>query len=263
MRYQYRTVSVEFLDSTAKVWLDRPEIHNAFDENMIAELTDAFVKLDRDEGVRVIVLTGRGKTFSSGADLNWMKKMKDFSRRENLEDALRLFEMIRTIYHCTRPTIAMVNGSTFGGGNGLLAACDISVASTNAVFSLSEVKLGLVPAVISPYVVKKIGEGYAREFMMTGERIDARTAYRIGLVNRIAEPEDLGAEVDALAAMLKAAGPQALKMCKLMIRRISAADEAELGRLNAELIADLRMSEEGQEGIAAFFEKRKPRWVEK
>jgi methylglutaconyl-CoA hydratase len=242
------------------VWLNRPEVHNAFDEIMIADLTDAFAQLNGVEDVRVVVLSGKGKSFSAGADLNWMKKMKDYSYQENLDDAYRLFEMIHAIYTCSKPTIAMVNGSTFGGGNGLIAACDISVASTAALFSLSEVKLGLVPAVISPYLVKKIGEGYAREFMLTGERINARDAYRIGLVNRIAEPERLQEEVDRITAQLTAAGPQALKMCKEMIHRISAADELEIGRQNAELIANLRMSEEGQEGIAAFFEKRKPGW---
>jgi len=261
MSSQYQTITIETLGATAKIWLNRPEIHNAFDEVMIAELTDAFAGLNERDDVRVVLLTGKGKSFSSGADLNWMRRMKDFSYQENLDDAFKLFEMVSAIYNCTKPTVAMVNGSTFGGGNGLLSACDFSIASTRAVFSLSEVKFGLVPAVISTYVVKKIGEGYAREFMLTGERIDAPTAYRIGLVNRLAEPEQLEAEVGRLIERLIAAGPQALRMCKDMIRRIAAADEVALGKSNAELIAKLRMSEEGQEGIAAFFEKRKPNWA--
>jgi len=261
MKYEYTTILIEITDSTATVFLNRPEVHNAFNEIVIAEMTEAFGHLGEDEQVRAVVLTGKGKSFCAGADLKWMRKMKDFSYEENFDDAYRLFGMMRAVYRCPKPTIAMVNGSAFGGGNGLLSACDIAVASVYARFSLSEVKLGLAPAVISPYIMKKIGEGYAREFMMTGERIDAETAYRIGLVNRIAEPEKLQEEVDHLTGLFTAAGPQALKMCKEMIHRISDMDEEAMGKYNADLIAKLRMSDEGQEGIAAFFDKRKPKWI--
>jgi methylglutaconyl-CoA hydratase len=258
---KYKTILIEKLDSTATVYLNRPEIHNAFNEVVIAELTLAFKKLGNDDSVRVIILTGKGKSFCAGADLNWMRKMKDYSYEENYADAYKLHDMMYAVYSCPKPVIAMVNGSAFGGGNGLLSACDIAVASTEALFSLSEVKLGLAPAVISPYIMKKIGEGYAREFMLTGERIDALTAYRIGLVNRIAEPENLQAEVDKIVRRMINAGPNALKMCKEMIHHIAEMDEKEVGDYNANLIAKLRMSEEGQEGIAAFFEKRKPSWL--
>lgn len=263
MDYSYQTILVEIDDTVATVWLSRPEIHNAFNEVVIAEMTDVFTKLGNDDNVRIIVLTGKGKSFCAGADLNWMRKMKDFSYEENFDDAYKLFQMMHSVYKCPKPVIAMVNGSAFGGGNGLVSCCDIAVASTEAKFSLSEVRLGLAPAVISPYVFKKIGEGYAREFMLTGERIDAHTAYRIGLINRIVEPEKLRDEVDKLVETLKNAGPQALKMCKEMIHHIATADEEAMGRYNAGLIAKLRTSEEGQEGISAFFEKRPPNWMKK
>ncbi len=260
---KYDTILIEESNSVYTVWLNRLEIHNAFNETVIAELTDAFTALGSDDSIRVIVLTGKGKSFCAGADLNWMQKMKDFSYEENFDDAFKLFKMMHTIYRCPKPVIAKVNGSAFGGGNGLVSVCDIAVASTEALFSLSEVKLGLAPAVISPYIIKKIGEGYAREFMLTGERIDAQTAYRIGLINRIEEPDSLDYEVDKLVAMIKSAGPEALKMCKDMIHHISAMDEEEMGKYNADLIAKLRTGQEGQEGISAFFEKRKPGWLRK
>jgi len=260
---KYTTIVVEIDRACATVFLNRPEIHNAFDETLIAELTGAFRSLGGDTDVRVIVLTGRGKSFCAGADLNWMRRMKDYSYEENYADAFKLHEMMYTIYACPKPVIALVNGSAFGGGNGLVSVCDIAVASTEALFSLSEVKLGLAPAVISPFIMKKIGEGFSREFMLTGERIDAQTAFRIGLVNRIAEPERLQAEVDRLVDAFRAAGPRALAMCKEMIRRCAGMDEKKTGEYNAHLIAKLRMSGEGQEGIAAFFERRAPEWHNK
>jgi methylglutaconyl-CoA hydratase len=263
----YTTIKVEREAENLRVIMSRPEVHNAFNEYLIADLTHAFQQAGRDaEGpspVRVVIFTGDGKSFSAGADLSWMKKMVDCTFEENMEDSLALAELMHVIYVCPVPTIARVNGPTIGGGVGLLSACDMVVASDRAVFSLSEVKLGIVPACIAPYVIGRIGQRAAREFFLTGERFDAAKALEIGLVNRVAPHEALDDAVDELSERLVTSGPEALKMAKELIREVPGMSPDTYKRYTAEMIAKLRVSDEGQEGMRAFFEKRKPAWAKK
>ena len=245
------------------ITMNRPERHNAFDDMLIAELTEAFRSMEAEDGIRVVVLSGTGKSFSAGADLNWMKRMAGFSIEENRRDAMGLAALMRTIAHLRKPTIARVQGAAFGGGVGLVACCDIAVATQDAAFALSEVKLGLIPAVISPYVVAAIGERAARRYFLTGERFSAADAWRLGLVHEItgseAEMDDMiGAIVDAMLA----AGPKAQKEAKDLIRAVSnRALTSEVVQDTAERIAKIRASPEGREGVAAFLEKRRPAWI--
>ncbi|UCG53828.1 MAG: enoyl-CoA hydratase/isomerase family protein [Candidatus Latescibacterota bacterium] len=246
--------------------MSRPDVHNAFNEHLIADLSDAFREIARNvdapDPVRVVVYTGEGKSFSAGADLNWMKKMVDYTFEENMEDSLALAELMHLIYTCPVPTIARVNGAAIGGGVGLLSACDVAVASDKATFSLSEVKLGIVPACIAPYVIGRIGQRAAREFFLTGERFDADKALEIGLVNRVAPHDKLDKAVGEFADRLITSGPQALKMAKELIREVPGMSPDTYKKYTAEMIARLRISDEGQEGMRAFFEKRKPSWAE-
>jgi methylglutaconyl-CoA hydratase len=254
-------LEIEHADKVATVRLNRPDKHNAFDEHLIAELTQAFRDLAADAAVRVVVLAANGPSFSAGADLHWMKRMSAMSRAENEHDSLLLADLMAAIDRCPKPVIALVQGAAFGGGVGLVACCDIAIASTRASFSLSEVRLGLIPAVISPYVAAAIGPRACRRYFLTAERFDAETAERLGLVHRVVEPEALGTAQDEIVAHLLKGGPNALAAAKDLIQRVSDApnDEA-LRRDTAKRIADARASDEGKEGIAAFLEKRKPNW---
>jgi methylglutaconyl-CoA hydratase len=237
----------------ADVRLNRPEVHNAFNDELIAEITLAFRQLWQDDAVRVVVLSGEGKSFCAGGDLEWMRRMAGFSREENLADARRLQEMFEAIDRCPKATIARVHGAAMGGGVGLAAVCDVVIASEAATLGFSEVKLGLAPAVISQYVVQKIGLGAARCLFITGERFDVQTAKTLGLVHRIAPAESLDVDVDGVVKLILQNGPAAIAACKDLLRDlVSGKDEA------AALIADLRASEEGREGVAAFLEKRSP-----
>ena len=245
------------------ITMNRPERHNAFDDALIAELTEAFRSMEAEDGIRVVVLSGTGKSFSAGADLNWMKRMAGFSIEENRRDAMGLAALMRTIAHLRKPTIARVQGTAMGGGVGLVACCDVAVATQVATFALSEVKLGLIPAVISPYVVAAIGERAARRYFLTGERFDAAEAWRLGLVHEIAGNEDemdetIGAIVDAMLA----ASPMAQKEAKDLIRAVSNRPlTSEVAQDTAERIAKIRSSPEGREGVAAFLEKRRASWI--
>ncbi len=245
------------------VRLNRPEVHNAFDDQLIVSLTDTLLELDRDAAVRVIILTGAGKSFSSGADLNWMRSMAGYSEEDNIEDALRLAELMSVLNGLRKPSIARVNGHVFGGGVGLVACCDVVVCVDSARLALSEVRLGLVPAVISPYVVAAMGERQARRYFLSGEAIPADRARETGLVHEVVASDDLDDKVEEIVAALLAGGPEALVACKSLVANIShhgvTASQA-LKRRTAELIAQLRAGEEGQEGLAAFLEKRKPGW---
>jgi methylglutaconyl-CoA hydratase len=244
--------------------MNRADVHNAFDETLIAELTAALKALEADESVRVIVLAGRGKSFSAGADLNWMKRQGSASMEENLADARRLAELFRTLAECTKPTIARVHGAAMGGGMGLAAACDICVASTKALFATSEVGLGIIPAVISPYVVRAIGERQAYRYFQTAERIGAARAREIGLVHEVAEPEQLDAQVEAIVASLMTGGPQAQAASTALIRAVANRPvTAELIDETAHRIAQLRATSEAREGLSAFLEKRAPAWAVK
>jgi methylglutaconyl-CoA hydratase len=257
------SLAIETQGPIGLITMNRPERHNAFDDALIAELTEAFRSMEAEDGIRIVVLSGAGKSFSAGADLNWMKRMAGFSMDENRRDAMELAALMRTIAHLRKPTLARVQGASFGGGVGLVACCDIAVATHDATFALSEVKLGLVPAVISPYVVAAIGERAARRYFLTGERFTAAEAWRMGLVHEIAgseaEMDDLiGALVDAMLA----ASPAAQRQAKELIRAVAGHPlTSELMQDTAERIAKIRSSPEGREGVAAFLEKRRASWM--
>jgi methylglutaconyl-CoA hydratase len=258
----YKTIQLELNHDTATVWMNRPEIHNAFNEEMISELSDAFTRLNVMEEVRVVVLRGRGKSFCAGADLNWMKSVANYSHEQNYAESLNLAKCFYNIYTCSKPTIAVVHGAAIGGANGLLAACDFAFADDNTTFSLSEVKIGIIPAAISPYVTKRVGEYGSRELMLTGKRIKGKEAGHFRLVNKSLPADELEAHLESVIALLRTSGPNAIAQCKKLIFDISnklTLDEAV--DYTAGMIADIRASDEGQEGMAAFLNKRKPNWV--
>ncbi len=241
-----------------KLTLNRPERHNAFDDHLIDALQAKLRELHKDNATRVVVLTGAGKSFCSGADLDWMRSMVKYDEQTNRQDAQRLAELMQDLNRLAKPTIACVNGPAYGGAVGLISCCDIVVASERAEFALTEVRLGLVPAVISPYVIAAIGQRQARRLFLTAERIKADEAQRIGLVHEVVKDDALTQVVEAQIALLLKAGPRALVESKRLIAKLSATQtEAD----TAGLIARLRVSAEGQEGMAAFLEKRKPNWI--
>ncbi|SOC23710.1 enoyl-CoA hydratase/isomerase family protein [Thalassospira xiamenensis] len=247
----------------ARITLNRPEIHNAFDDVLIGDLTAKLDALDADPAVRVMILTGAGKSFSAGADLNWMKRMAGYSHAENLADSRALARLMKTLNFCSKPTIGLINGAAFGGGVGLAACCDIVIASDRASFCLSEAKLGLIPAVISPYVVEAIGVSQARRYFLTAERFDAATAHAIGLVHEIVSGDDLIARGDAIAKLLLANGPGAMDAAKSLIYAVANKPiDDDVIDDTARRIADQRASAEGREGVSAFLEKRPAKWSE-
>lgn len=249
--------------AVARLRLNRPELHNAFDATLIAALTGALDAVGRDPDVRVVVIEGEGASFSAGADLNWMRGMAIASEDENRRDALALARLMRTLHELPKPTIARVHGAAFGGGVGLVACCDIAIASSNAKFGLTESRLGLLPAVISPYVIDAIGSRQARRWFATAEMFDAATAMRIGLIHEVCEDEPaLDAAVRRQVDLLLMAGPVASAQAKRLVRNVAAhTDRDRHDTDNAALIARLRVSDEGQEGLSAFLEKRSPRWA--
>lgn len=258
----YKTLEIEHKEHIATIWLNRPDIRNAFNEVMIAELIRAFRDVSSKDDVQVIVLRGKGKAFCAGADLNWMRDVAKYSYEENLRESLQLSECFNTIYTCSVPTVAVVHGAAIGGANGLLAACDIAICEDDTVFSLSEVKIGIVPACISPFVIKRVGEYGSKELMLTGRRIDGKEAEWFRLVNKTMPSNEIDAYLDNLTSMLLTSGPKAVGHCKVLIDQVSnkiTFDEALT--YTAGMIAEIRSSEEGQEGMAAFLEKRKPNWV--
>jgi methylglutaconyl-CoA hydratase len=258
---KFTTISYSPDKKIAKINLARPEVHNAFNEVMIAELTEVFSRISQDDSARVVVLTGNGESFCAGADLNWMKKMINFSYKQNLEDSLKLAELFYLMYSLPKPIIARVNGAAIGGGTGLVAVCDIAIAAEKARFSLSEVKLGLVPACISPYVIRKVGEGRCREFFLTGERLSANRALELGLVNQVVPLENLDQAVEEKAKQLISSGPKAIAMCKELLKKVPGMSFNEAKTYTADMIASMRIGDEGQEGMNAFLEKRKPKWT--
>jgi methylglutaconyl-CoA hydratase len=258
----YKTLRIEHRGAAAWVWMNRPEVHNAFDETLIAELTQAFTVLDHDSAVRAIVLAGEGKSFSAGADLNWMKRQGAAALDANQSDPRKLATLFRTISMCATPTLARVHGAALGGGMGLASACDICVASTKAQFATSEVRLGIIPAAIGPYVVRAIGERHAYRYFQTAERITSERALQIGLAHEVAEPDALDAKVQEITDALLAAGPLAQAAATELIRAVAhrAIDDAVVED-TARRIATLRATSEAKEGLGAFLEKRAAAWV--
>jgi methylglutaconyl-CoA hydratase len=250
-------------DGVRQLYLNRPEVHNAFDDALIAELTGALVVAGGDPSVRAVVLSGSGASFSAGADLNWMRSMAEADESTNREDSLRLAALMRTLQFLPKPTIARVNGAAFGGGVGLVACCDIAIGVDSAKFGLTEVKLGLVPAVISPYVTAAIGLRHARRLFLTGEIFDAATALQIGLLHRVVQADALDDAMQATLKLLGKAAPIAQREAKQLALRMACMTEGALEQVdrdNADLIARLRVSLEGQEGLSAFLDKRPPVW---
>jgi methylglutaconyl-CoA hydratase len=258
----YETIAVDTRESVALVVLSRPEVHNAFNATLIAELTRALRALDGDAAVRAVVLLGDGKSFCAGADLNGMREMAGYGAAENLADANALATMLKTLHRLSKPTIARVHGPAYGGGVGLVACCDIAFAAHDATFSLSEAKLGLIPATIAPYVVEAIGARYARRYFLSAERFTAAEAFRMGLVHDIYPLDELDARINELLGSLLTAGPRAQDESKALIRavRSAAIDDATIADTAAR-VARVRASEEGKEGVAAFLGKRSPAWV--
>lgn len=260
--YTYTTLEIEINNQVATVWLNRPNIHNAFNETMISEVSEAFKHLGNREDIRAIVLRGRGKSFCAGADLNWMRDVAKYGYEQNYSESLALSMCFYNIYTCPKPTIAVVHGAAIGGANGLLAACDFAFAEKNTVFSLSEVKIGIVPACISPYVTKRVGEYGSRELMLTGKRFDGNYAHYMRLVNKSVAANEMEQVLNETIELLMTSGPKAMSHCKNLIYDISnKLTLNEAIDYTAKMIADIRASEEGQEGMAAFLEKRKPNWT--
>ncbi|MES2385857.1 MAG: enoyl-CoA hydratase/isomerase family protein [Pseudomonadota bacterium] len=255
-------LELSFGGGISTVTLNRPEVRNAFNDEVIAELTAVFIELGKREEVRCIVLAANGTAFCAGADLNWMKRMADYTRDENVADAGALAEMLRVVYACPKPTIAKVQGDVYAGGTGLVAACDIAVSVDSAGYCLSEVRLGLIPATISPYVIRAMGTRAAHRYFLTAERFDAAEALRIGFVHEVVAAAELDAKVAELAKTLVNAGPEAVKLCKKLVQDVAEQEiSPSLIQKTVEGIADIRVSPEGREGVQSFLQKRKPGWI--
>jgi len=254
-------LELEIDDGVARLWLSRPEVRNAFDGRMVSELSRVLDELATSDSVRVIVLGGRGKVFSAGADLDWMKELAGFGREENLREAGEMAELFFALATSPKPVVARVQGAALGGGVGLVAACDIAVAAEGTRFGFPEVRLGLVPAVISPYVLSKIGESAAREYFLTGERFEAEKARELGLVRAVVPEGELDGAIDGRVRELLQAGPHAIAEAKALLRAVIARRVENVREDTVARIAAVRASAEGQEGLKAFLEKRKPDWV--
>lgn len=258
-----KTIQLEIQNDLGTIWLNRPEVRNAMNGEMIDEILEAIENLNKNPEVRIIVLRGKGKTFCSGADLNWMKEVVKFGYEQSFEESKVLASAFYKIYTSTKPTIALVHGAAIGGANGLLAACDYVYCADDTVFSLSEVKIGLVPAAISPYILKRVGEYAGKELFLTGKRVNGKEAEKYGLANKSVPIDELDETMMETVKLLRTSGPEAMKMAKELIfnmsNKISSLDEAI--DYTADLIAKMRISDEGQEGMNAFLEKRKPNWV--
>lgn len=259
----YKTLLVEADDGVLNVTLNRPDVHNAFNDELIAEAIDLFSSIDAD-AARVIVLKGTGKNFCAGADLNWMSRMVAYTRDENVRDSSLLAKMYALINECPLPVVGRIQGAAIGGGVGLVSVCDVAIATANAQFGLSEVKLGILPAVISPYVIAKIGQTHARALFLTGERFDAERALRIGLVHRVVESEaELDAAVYETVTQLKTSGPEAVRECKKLIAHVATHDLGDAIPYTIQAISERRVSDEGQEGMRAFLSKGLAAWISK
>lgn len=258
----WHTLEVNRHGHFAEIHLNRPDVRNAFNDIAIAEITQVFQELGADPTIRAVILAARGPAFCAGADLNWMKKMAGYTHKENLADAVQLADMLRTIYLCPKPVVAKIQGDCYAGGMGLVAACDMAVAAEQSNFCLSEVKLGLIPATISPYVIKAMGENAARRYFLTAERFSAQEAHRIGFVHETAKADALDATVDQIVKALLAASPHAVRQAKRLVQDVAGMPLTDtLVADTVERIADIRVSVEGREGVQSFLEKRKPFWL--
>lgn len=258
----YKTLLVDFADGVLSVTLNRPEVHNAFNDELIAEAIDLFSNLD-PSSARAVVLRGTGRNFCAGADLNWMSRMVSYSREENVRDSSLLAKMYALINECPLPVIGRIQGAAIGGGVGLAAVCDIAIATADTKFGLSEVKLGILPAVISPYVIAKIGETHARALFLTGERFEAERALQIGLVHRVVDTiEQLDAAIYETVTQLRTSGPEAVRECKKLIAHVATHELADAVPYTIDAIASRRVSEEGQGGMQAFLNKELAPWID-
>ena len=258
----YTTIRTNVTDQVATITLTRPEVKNAFNDVMLDELFDAYGKFESDPAVRVVVLTGEGNSFCAGADLNYMKNTINYTFEENVADGMKISDVMERIHRLTKPTVGRVNGYAIGGGAGLMAANDIVVAADTAVIRLSEVKIGLIPACISPYVVMRAGPAACREFFLSGERMSADKAFRLGLVNAVCPLDELDGCVADFTGRLISSGPEALRVCKELLDNVYGMPLKDAKSYTAKVIAEVRVSDEGQEGMSAFLEKRKPAWLE-
>jgi len=260
MNKLYETLKYEINDRIITVFLNRPQVHNAFNDTMLKELADILETINHHPEIRVVIFTGEGKSFSAGADLNWMKKMVDYGYEENLEDSLWISKVFYKIYTLKKPVIAAINGAAIGGGMGFVGASDIVIGSDLAKYSLSEVRIGVVPACISPYLIRKAGEGKLRELFLTGMRFDSDKALSVGLINYKVEHDRLLETAQEKARQFLESGPNALAVCKQLFADVAEMDLDTAYERTAEMIARLRISEEAQEGMKAFLEKREPSW---
>lgn len=259
---KYNTIEIKKENDIATIWLNRQEIHNAFNQEMISEIIRCFESINTDKEIRAIVLRGKGRSFCAGADLNWMRNVANYSYQENYEESFQLSKCFYTIYTSPKPTIALVHGAAIGGANGLLAACDFAYCDNNTVFSLSEVKIGIVPACISPYILKRTGEFTSKELMLTGLRFKGKAAEGYKLVNKSMTESELEVHLNETVDLLRTSGPKAISHCKNLIYDVvNKLTLEEALKYTANMIADIRASEEGQEGMDAFLNKRKPNWV--
>jgi methylglutaconyl-CoA hydratase len=256
------TLKIAVAHHVGSITLNRPEVRNAFNDEVIAEITQAFTGLGARDDVHCIVLAAEGAAFCAGADLNWMRRMADYSRDENLADAGKLAEMLRVIYECPKPTVARVQGDVYAGGMGLVACCDVAVSVETAGYCLSEVKLGLIPATISPYVIRALGARASHRYFLTAERFSAQEAVRLGFVHEVVPGDQLDTKVDEITKALVNNSPNAVKVCKKLLQDVAFAPISQpLVVKTVEGIADIRASSEGREGVSAFLSKRKPSWL--
>jgi len=259
---EYETITISQKNDTCVVTLNRPAVHNAMNEHVIKELIDCFQKLSTNTSVRTIILTGNGPSFCAGADLTWMKGIVTYSKQQNKKDSQLILDLYETIFTCPKPVIGRINGNAFGGGIGLLAVCDITFAVPDAQFAFSEVKLGIIPAVISSFVSLRLQPADMQRLFLTGERFTSAYAHEIGLIDFVVPPEELDQKVDVYVKILRSSGPLAIQEIKNLIRTQHHMDLDAYKKFTVEKITELRMSPEGEEGITAFLEKRKPRWSE-
>lgn len=259
---RYDTIEVSKQNDVVTIYLNRPEVHNAMNEPLMTELTDCFKELSDDNTVRIIVLTGKGKSFCAGADLNWMKSMVNYSKEDNIKDSRLLLDLFETIYSCPKPVIGRINGHAFGGGLGLIAVCDIAISVPGLKFAFSEANLGIISSVISTYVAPRVSLSDMRRLFITAERFDTTVARGIGLIDFVVSPEEFDSKVEYYIEQLRSSGPIAMAEVKNLIKNLREMHIDKYKEFTVEKISELRISEEGQEGINAFLEKRKPRWRE-